>query len=236
MKLTPTVLAHAFIPLCLALFGCGVPSGGGGNATDASASADAEATADASVEQAPDMAPPNFETCQFDLNQQGNTVGRHIADFTLDQWDGTPFSFHENCGGGVKAVWIFLSTGWCGACERYADSAERFYQAFADQGLRIVWIVGEDAAGNAPTPEYMREYYEQKNVTFTVLRDDMFAQTQQFLDATAAGNALPRQFILDGRTMEMLFADSGVGAGAESLVHCTSTKPMTLEQCMNRGQ
>ncbi len=228
-------LAGILIPVCLALCGCVGAEGGGGATVDGSAQSDAVG-ADSGLQQMPDMAPPNYDECQFDLASQGNSVGSHIADFTLDQWDGTPFSFHENCGDGVKAIWVFLSTGWCAACERYADTAQRFFETFQDAGLRIVWIVGEDADGNPPTPEYMEDYYRRKNVTFTVLRDDLFAETQRFLDATAAGNTLPRQFILDGRTMEMLFADSGVGSGAESVVACTCTKPMSVEQCMNRGQ
>jgi hypothetical protein len=234
MKPTNMRLAWTVLVGCLSLPGC-VGGGGSGGGADG-ATQDAGDTADMGVEQAPDMAPPNYDECQFEVANQGNTVGAHIGDFTLDQWDGTPFSFHENCGGGVRAIWVFLSTGWCAACERYAETAQRFFSSFEDAGLRIVWIVGEDAAGDPPTPEYMEDYYRRKNVSFTVLRDDLFVETQRFLDPTAAGNALPRQFILDGRTMELLFADSGVGLGAESIVACTCTKPMSVEQCMNRGR
>ncbi len=237
MKPTTARLAYAVIPLCFALPACAPVGGGGGGQANADAStADAAVLADEGVQQPPDMALPNYDECQFEVAKQGNAVGTHIGDFTLDQWDGTPFSFHENCGGGVRAIWVFLSTGWCGACEQYAPKAQNFFRTFEDDGLRIVWIVGEDAAGDAPTPEYMEDYFRRKDVTFTVLRDDFFAETQRFLDPNAAGSSLPRQFILDGRTMELLFADGGVGSGAESIVACTCTKPMTVEQCMNRGR
>ncbi len=226
----------------LSLYGC-MPAGGGGGgeassedggAADAAAEVDASPEVDAAIEEPPPG--HDFETCVFNEGRVGNGVGSHIADFEMEQWDGTPWTFHENCGGGVKAIWIFLSTGWCAACEQYADKAERYYQSFKDMGLRIVWIVGEDAAGNAPTPEYMRQYYERKNVTFTVLRDDFFMVTQQFIDPVAAGNSLPRQYILDGRAMEMQFADGGVGSGAESIIACTHTSEMSVEECMNRGR
>ncbi len=230
----------------LALFGC-VPVGGGGegaeNGGGAVGGGGAMGAADLGAGQAADAADPDAdprqfegnEDCQFDPARQGKGVGFHIANFPVEQWDGSPFWFHDNCGGGVKAIWVFLSTGWCTACERYADTAQGFFRDFEDDGLRIVWIVGEDANHEPPTREYMEEYYRRKNVTFTVIRDNSFFQTQRFIDPSAAGNSLPRQYILDGQNMKMLFADGGVGSGAESVIACSSTTDSTLEECMALG-
>ena len=99
------------------------------------------------------------QDCEFDESKKGKAVGKQIEDFPLQQWtkgaDGnfepSRFDFHSNCGGGAKVIWVFLSTGWCGACERYAAVAQEQYAKLKDQGLRIVWIVGEDAEKAPPT-------------------------------------------------------------------------------------
>ena len=144
--------------------------------------------------------------CAFDPELEGKGPGRQIANFPLQVWNGDRFDFHQNCGGGTKAVWVFLSTGWCGACETYARTAQEFYSEFRDQGLEIVWIVGEDRDRNPPSREYMARYQMEKNADFTIIRDNDFNQTRRFIDPNAAGNILPRQYVIDASNMEMLYA------------------------------
>ena len=152
--------------------------------------------------------------CEFDEAKKGKAVGKQIEDFPLEQWaadaDGEferlRFDFHSNCGGGAKVIWVFLSTGWCGACERYAAVAQEQYLKLKDQGLRIVWIVGEDAEKAPPTPEYMQRYVTEKMVDFPIIRDGEFLQTKRFIDPSVAGNSLPRSYVIDARNMEMKYA------------------------------
>jgi len=61
--------------------------------------------------------PERGEGCQFDLENKGKTVGKHIKDFGLKQVFGPTkeetdaYWLHSNCGE-KKAVWIILATGW----------------------------------------------------------------------------------------------------------------------------
>jgi hypothetical protein len=87
-------------------------------------------------------------------------------------------------------------------------------------GLRVVWIVGEDAEHNPPSREYMSAYRKAKldrdmdgtvsesegSLPFIIIRDNGFNNTRRFIDPSAAGSSLPRQYVLDASTMLMVFA------------------------------
>ena len=169
--------------------------------------------------------------CEFDAALKGKAVGKHIEDFPLEWWkqtdDGsdyekTRFDFHRNCGGDASVVWIFLSTGWCGACENYAQTVQGQYAMLKDKGLRIVWIVGEDKEYNSPSVDYIKRYIAQKNVEYPIIRDGEFYQTKRFLDPTVAGTSLPRSYVLNAKNMEMTYA----GGIAENASLCAMLKAM----------
>tara|TARA_B100001093_G_C26818035_1_gene1010647 strand:- start:348 stop:1154 length:807 start_codon:yes stop_codon:yes gene_type:complete len=174
---------------------------------------------------------PNAD-CEFDESQAGKGPGAQIANFMPEQYNGTldemgretgaPFHFHSFCGGGAEVVWVFLTTGWCGACETYADKALDYLQAHAPQGLKVVWIVGEDAEYNPPSKTYMSQYRTNKldrdrdgvvseaeaSLPFVIIRDNDFNNTRRFIDPSAAGSSLPRQYVLDASNMLMVFASN----------------------------
>lgn len=158
---------------------------------------------------------PN-ESCLYDPAQKGVSVGKQIENFPMRQWNEEPFWFHKNCGT-TKAIWVFLSTGWCGACENYAPTVQGFYELYKDQGLEVVWVVGEDPERMPPTCPYMVSYKRAKNVDFTIIRDNSFDFTERYVDPTAS-NSLPKQYILDGQTMEMVFAGGGRSQESEDLI------------------
>ena len=198
----------------LALWGCGGGGSSGGDTADAggqagaggesmgaggTAGAGGAAGAGGVVNQTPG-------DCAFDTAQAGKGPGKQIENFPLEMWNGERFDFHNNCGGTTKAVWVFLSTGWCGACENYARTVQEFYMQYRGQGLEVVWIVGEDQNHEPPTPEYMQQYKEAKMADFTIIRDNGFFQTRRYIDPSAAGNILPRQYVLDASNMLMVYA------------------------------
>jgi hypothetical protein len=170
------------------------------------------------------------ENCEFDEAQVGKGPGFQIGDFIPELYNGTldeagdevgvPFHFHANCGGEAKVVWVFLTTGWCGACEAYARKAIAYLEEHQDIGLRVVWIVGEDAEHNPPSREYMSAYRKAKldrdmdgtvseaegSLSFSIIRDNGFNYTRRYIDPSAAGSSLPRQYVLDASNMLMIFA------------------------------
>lgn len=158
---------------------------------------------------------PNAE-CGYDPAQKGVSVGKQIENFVMRQWNEEPFWFHSNCGT-TKAIWVFLSTGWCGACENYAATVKAFHDEYRDRGLEVVWVVGEDPDRNPPTCNYMVNYFRNKAANFTIIRDNSFDFTERYVDPTAS-SSLPKQYILDGRTMEMVYAGGGRSQESEDMI------------------
>ena len=150
------------------------------------------------------------EDCAYDDTNKGTSIGSHIENFKLKTVQGDNHELHYDCGGEAKAVWIFLSTGWCGACNTYAKRVEELYNQYKDQGLRVLWIVGEDDQHNPITADTLTEYVEAKGpMSYTVVRDPSFYATYSYIDNT--NPALPHQYVLDPATMELVFKHGGVG-------------------------
>jgi len=148
--------------------------------------------------------------CAFDALLQGSSIGNHIGNMTFKDSNNENYSLHYDCGGDAKAVWIFLSTGWCGACNAYAKTVEQFYNNYKDVGLRVVWIVGEDASAQPITKDTFAEYViTHAPMSFTIVRDPKFHAVYSYLDNTTP--ALPHQYILDAKNMEMVFKYGGTG-------------------------
>ena len=85
-----------------------------------------------------------------------------------------------------------------------------------------MWIVGEDAEYNPPSKAYMSQYRLNKldrdrdgvvsdaeaALPFVIIRDNDFNNTRRFIDPSAAGSSLPRQYVLDASNMLMVFASN----------------------------
>jgi hypothetical protein len=155
--------------------------------------------------------------CGFDASLEGTGLAKHIANmkfYGLELEDGTKekYQLHYDCGGDSKAVWIFLSTGWCGACNAYAKTVEKVYNAYKDQGLRVLWIVGEGDITDGEKPPITKESFAQyfaahAPMSFSVVRDPGFDGTYSQLDNTSP--SLPHQYLLDGSNMELSYFQGG---------------------------
>lgn len=71
-----------------------------------------------------------------------------------------------------------------------------------------MWVIGETKTGAPPSVAWVDNFVKEKNVTFPVMRDFKFLQTYGAIQPHS--NALPHQYILDGDTMELVFASGGV--------------------------
>jgi glutathione peroxidase-family protein len=191
--------------------GAGAGEDGAGGGSTPGDPVDEGWSADGSIS---DMTPLEIPTdCGFDEALEGSGMGGHIANmkfYGLELEDGTKekYQLHYDCGGGSKAVWVFLSTGWCGACNVYAKTVEKMYNAYKDQGLRVLWIVSEDGNHDPITKETFAEYCTaHAPMSFTVVRDPSFNGVYSDLDNTTP--SLPHQYILDGTTMELIYKQGG---------------------------
>ena len=212
-----------FSALTLVVAGCDSGSGDAGNggannngAGDSDATSSQAAGGDTSTGTTPEVegstgtAQEIPADCGYDEVLKGTSLGAHIENFKLKDSNNDTHNLHYDCGGEAKAVWIFLSTGWCGACNVYAKKVEEFYNAYKDDGLRVLWIVGEDSDHNPITKDTFGEYVTaHAPMSFTVVRDPEFNATYSYLDNTTP--ALPHQYILDAKTMELVFKYGGTG-------------------------
>ena len=96
-------------------------------------------------------------------------------------------------------------------------SVEAIYKEYKDHGLEVMWIIGEDKEKNLPSIEWCQDFKDKKGATFPVLRDYKFYQTYGAI--AQHSNSLPHQYILDGQTMELLFATGGQDPDAEVLLN-----------------
>ena len=89
----------------------------------------------------------------------GPLVNDNIADFQLQNCNGETFSLHSLCGQ-QKAIWLYVVAGWCPVCNETLpqDSAYAEEKVAAGKKLRLVTVLAQDAAGNAPSLAYCKSY------------------------------------------------------------------------------
>jgi peroxiredoxin len=86
---------------------------------------------------------------------------RDLADFTLADLDGKPWTLKEQRG---KVVLLNFWATWCPPCRKEMPDLEKLYQQFKDQGLVILAISDEDASK-------VRPFIAQQKVTYPILLD-----------------------------------------------------------------
>jgi len=154
--------------------------------------------------------------CNIDESNFGKKIGNTIDNITLALFTGERYDLHANCGYDKKVVWVVLGTGWCGACEALAPKLQPIYEQYKDQGLEILWVLGEDTKGAPPSFEFAEAFVEDKGVTFPVTRDLNFLNVYSKIEQHST--ALPHQYLIDANTMELINATGGVDADFEAEV------------------
>ena len=84
------------------------------------------------------------------------------------------------------------------------------YDAFRQKGLEVIWIFGADSGGEPVTATWLEHFVMTSGVNFPVVMDYEFEQTFKYLSNLGEPDTLPKQYLIDPRTMELVFADSGV--------------------------
>lgn len=79
-----------------------------------------------------------------------------------------------------------------------------------------MWVIGEDKDKNLPSWEWINSFIAEKGVTFSVVRDFHFLQTYGKIKPHSS--ALPHQYIIDAKTMELVHASGGVNKESEDKV------------------
>lgn len=132
----------------------------------------------------------------------GQGIGEKIANFTLQECSGKEISLHDYCGE-KKAVWFILVAGWCSACEQYIPQAHAIWQQYLSEGLQLVFILGENAAGQTPSLAYCNSWKKAHQLKSPVLVDSHWQVTDAHI--ASQGAALPWDYLLDGDNMRFVW-------------------------------
>ena len=110
---------------------------------------------------------------------------RANADFTLPDMSGKPWHLKDLRG---KVVLLNFWATWCPPCQREMADFEALHSRFANQGLLILSITGEDFAA-------VKRYLAERLISFSVLLDP--------------GNVVKKQFLVDGLPHSILYNREG---------------------------
>ena len=86
------------------------------------------------------------------MEQFGTSNGRQFRPFTLNECDGTPYSFYgpEYCDAATRFTVVSIAAGWCGPCMmESAQLADRVVNVYG-QDVRVVQIMVQDAGHGRP--------------------------------------------------------------------------------------
>ena len=93
---------------------------------------------------------------------------------------------------------LAFGASWCSSCREELQALQNIYEAGKNSGLQVVAVTLDDS------PEDMKEFVQEKNISFPVLFDASEAK------ALYRVTELPRTFVLDscGKTTEFFDPES----------------------------
>lgn len=196
--------------LVFALAACGeADRGGGGGGSDAGPM---EVDAGPEADSGPGV--DAGAACTAPESGFGTLVGRKLEPFTLQQCDGTDYSFYNEDWCGSTFTVISIAAGWCPPC--IAESREltdRVTEAYRDSGVRVIQILVQDESYAAPTLSYCESWVDRFGLTNIELIDP-----EQITQIYFPGNALPSTIIVD-REGVIRFRENGATEGLVSLTN-----------------
>lgn len=158
-------------------------------------------------------------------------IGETISEVSFDQCgDDGPAPLDE-IGDDPKAIVMFLTAGWCPACSAAMPEMARLAAERADEGLEVVYLVGEDPQYQPPTTEYCQAYAGR----YPDARADRFFRDGDF--ATFFGRVwryptpqgtfgMPWIGVIDGRDMTYVWSKAAMdGRTLEEVVDALLARP-----------
>lgn len=136
--------------------------------------------------------------CRNDPEPSGNRVGQVAESFSLMDQHGDPVRLHDFCD---RKVIMASSAVWCIPCQEEALLLQRMYEEYADDGLMVITLLGEDTEFNTPSLAILQEWVSEFDLTTPVLQDTSFSVTLSY-SATAQVGLPSTQFIAEGAVVE----------------------------------
>ncbi len=192
-----------------ALAACGGDDRTGGG-TDAGTGGDVDSGTGGGTDGGAVDAP--VDTCTAPEGPYGTSTGRVLEPFTLQQCDGTDYSFYNQDWCDSTLTVISIAAGWCGPCiVESSQLTERVTEAYRDQGVRVIQILVQDEDFRAPTLSYCEGWVDRFGLTNIELIDP-----DQITQIYFPGNSLPSTIIVDSEGV-IRFRENGASEGLVSL-------------------
>jgi len=121
--------------------------------------------------------------CSEDIDSTGNDVGDIAVDFErIDQF-GEAVRLHDFCD---RLVLVVMAAMWSGASVEAQIDYAALFDTYADDGLMILTLLGENTLGEAPGVEDLDQWVVGNGATHPVLSDPDYEISLRYLGQTAA--------------------------------------------------
>ena len=155
---------------------------------DADTDADTDVDADADVDVDVDT---DADADAYPEGPYGYGMFSVIPNLQYKDCEGNPVALGDFYGE-AKVVWLTFHTGWCPICVTQHSFLRQVHEDYADQGLVVLLVLGEDNRGAGVTDAYCAEYKTNKNFDFAVLNDSGWPESREFLKS-----GVPMQVMID---------------------------------------
>jgi len=152
--------------------------------------------------------------CKEDIESTGYEVGEIAPNFVATDQFGDKIELHAFCD---RTVVLVASAEWCGPCQMEAEALGASFDAFEQDGLMIITLLGQDVDYGATDSEDLDEWASQFDLTHPVVMDDTdWSIAEPYLGRTV--DAIPYLVVI-GPGAEVLRTDLvGTGALSEDMI------------------
>jgi hypothetical protein len=146
----------------------------------------------------------------------GSSVGTYFENWTLQECDGTPYTFYneEYCAPEHTLTVVSIAGIWCVPCQNEsAQLTDVITEPYRDRGVRVLQIIVDgQTPGTSFTPAECQQWVDTYGLVNTELMDPGGDVTNRYFP----DGALPSTLIID-ETGQIRFRENGATMGLVSL-------------------
>jgi hypothetical protein len=148
--------------------------------------------------------------CSAPENGTGMAIGDQIGNFTLTNCNGDSVSLHDSCGSS-RITWLIGSATWCGYCPQQIAEARQAQQQVGADNLAF-YVVADDVTSQSGCFNYAQA--EGVDPSQMLYATQSSAAMNAVLNRIGGiGQGFPMNALMNGYTMELLFAGDGYVEG-----------------------